>query len=207
MRSRLAVAVVLLAALGGCVVANAALTSAAKAAPTCKKGQVSTKAKPCAKAKVVTATTTTTAAKKVKPNCPIVSATGVLGVTTIGTEGTTATALGDKATAGAMVDCNFLADTLEIQVPGHTFSVVYPTLKTDKCTQAADTITCKLNAAEENEGLTAVGNWSDTINWVFAPTDTAATNTVSGTCDMTVVITLLEAGVTEYTKSTSTVCG
>jgi hypothetical protein len=197
MRSRLTVVVVLLAALGGCVVANAALTTAAKTAPVCKTGQVSTKAKPCAK----------TAAKKVKPNCPIVSATGVLGVTTIGTEGTTATALGDKATAGAMVDCGFLADTLEIQVPGHTFSVVYPTLKTDRCTQAADTITCKLSEAEENEGLTAVGNWSDTINWVFAPTDTAATNTVSGTCDMTVVITLLDAGVTEYTKSTSTVCG
>jgi hypothetical protein len=199
------IAAVLLAALVGCVVANAARTSATKTTPACKKGQVSTKAKPCASAKA--AVTTTTAAKKVKPNCPIVGATGVLGVTTIGTEGTTATALGDKATAGVMVDCSFLADTLTIQVPGHTFSAVYPTLKTDRCTQAADTITCKLSQATENEGLSAVGNWSDTVNWIFAPTDTAATNTVSGTCDMNVVITLLDAGVTEYTKSTTTVCG
>jgi hypothetical protein len=185
-------------------VANAARTAPAKTVPACKKGRVSTKAKPCAKAKT---TTTPTAAKKVKPNCAIVSATGVLGVTTIGTEGTTATALGDKATAGAMVDCAFPADTLTIQAPGHSFSVVYPTLKADKCTFAADTITCKLSQADENEGLTAVGNWSDTVNWVFAPTDIAATNTVSGTCGITVDVTLLEAGVTEYTKSTTTVCG
>jgi hypothetical protein len=205
MPGRMAVVGVVLAALCGCVVANAARTAPVKTTPACKKGQLSTKAKPCTKAK--STTTTTTTAKAVKPNCPIVSATGVLGVTTIGTEGTTATALGDKATAGAMVDCSFPADTMTIQVPGHTFSAIYPTLKSDRCTQAADTITCKLSEADENEGLTAVGNWSDTVNWIFAPTDTAATNTVSGTCNMNVVITLLDAGVSEFTKSTTTVCG
>lgn len=198
----------MLVCLAACGVANAARTAPAKTVPGCKKGQTSTKAKPCAKvktaAKLKVATTTTV--KKVKPNCTIVSATGVLGVTTIGTEGTTATALGDKATAGVTLDCGFVADTLEVQVPGHTFKIVYPTLRADVCTPAADSITCKLSVAGENEGISAVGAWSDTINWIFAPTDTAATNTVSGTCGMNVVVTLLSAGAVQYSKSTTTVC-
>ncbi len=188
----------MLLGLGACVFANAAWTAPAKAAPLCMKGQLSTRAKPCRKA---------TPAVVVKPNCPVVSATGVLGVTTIGIGGTTATPLGSKATAGVLVDCAFLAETLEIQVPGHSVGVVDPTEKSDLCTQAADTITCKLNEVGEHAGLKAAGAWNDTINWTFAPHDTATTNTSSGTCGMNVVVTLLTGGIAQFTKSTTTACG
>ena len=83
-----------------------------------------------------------TSKAKPKPNyCPIVAASGVLGASSSG--GTAnlggvagGLALGSKAVGGLSLDCGYVADTLIIQAPGHTFSPSAPV----KCSGACGTV-------------------------------------------------------------------
>ncbi len=170
-----------------------AASAATKPPPVCKKGQKSTKAHPCRKAKPATVTATTTAKPKA---CPIVGVTGVQG----------GAPLGDKARGMVSIGCNFEASGLKIQMPGHSFAGVTVNFAGEACSAAGDTITCKLNAVGQEQGIAAVGAWQDTIGFQFAASDTAATNSTSGTCGIAVNLTLTNAGAVVFTKSTSTVC-
>jgi hypothetical protein len=155
------------------------------------------------------------ATPKAKPNyCPIVAASGVLGQSSSG--GTSdlggvagGLALGAGAVGGLSLDCGYVADTLTIEAPGHTFS---PTAQV-KCSGACGTckatttaVTCKLSASPERLGISKVGLWANAINWVYARNDSAATNTKTGTCGITVKVTLSEGGATTYSKNALSAC-
>ncbi len=181
----------------GFVVFTAGTASpATKPPPACKKGQKSTKAHPCRKAKTTAVKTTTTTAKAKPKACPIVGVTGVQG----------GAPLGDKARGMVSIGCNFEATGLTIQMPGHSFAGVTVNFAGETCSATGDTITCKLNAVGQEQGIAAVGAWQDMIGFQFAAADVAATNSTSGTCGIAVNLTLTNAGAAVFTKSTSTVC-
>ena len=167
-----------------------------KPVPLCKKGQVTSTAHPCTTPKTTTASAPTTGAAPKPKACQIIGATGVGG----------GTALGDKATAMLSIGCNFEASGLEIRMPGHSFAAVTVNFAGEACSATGDAISCKLNPAGQDQGITAVGAWQDSIGFEFAATDDAATNTTSGTCGIAMSLTLTNAGATVFAKSTSTVC-
>ena len=169
-------------------IAATTATATTKAAPACGQLQISTKAQPC---------------KPTGVRCPIISATGVLGTSTNVAGGIAETT---GAYGGLTVDCTAVADGLKLQVPGHTFLLVHTTTSLDHCTQAGDTITCKLNAPQERLGLSYVGAWQDAINWRFSPNDPTSHDVKYGSCGVHVVVTLLNGGTTSYSKGTTTVC-
>jgi hypothetical protein len=155
------------------------------------------------------------ATPKAKPNyCPIVAASGVLGASSSG--GTAdlggvagGLALGSKAVGGLSLDCGYVADTLTIQAPGHTFS---PSTAV-KCSGACGTckatttmVTCKLSASPQQLGISKVGLWANAVNWTYASNDSAATNTKTGTCGITVKVTLAKGGATTYSKTALSAC-
>jgi hypothetical protein len=155
------------------------------------------------------------ATPKAKPNyCPIVAASGVDGASSSG--GTSdlggvagGLALGAGAVGGLSLDCGYVADTLTIQAPGHTFS----TSAQIKCSGACGTckatttmVTCKLSASPQKLGISKVGLWANAVNWVYAANDTAATNTKTGTCGITLKVTLAKGGSTTYSKSALSAC-
>ena len=194
MRARLALAAV--AALVCWCVAGVAPV-AAKTIPACKAGQKSTVKKPCAASKAAPA------AKSVPHWCPIVGATGNLGGNTGRAGGVAQT---DGAIGSVSLDCTFTADGLTIQIPGHTFLSATPTLAGDTCSPNGDTVTCKLNVALQKQGLTIAGGWQNLINWKLTPSDPASNDVTNGSCGLTVVLTLTNAGATTYTKNAITAC-
>src|SRR5471032_618133 len=130
------------------------------------------------------------ATPKPKPNyCPIVAASGVLGASSSG--GTSdlggvagGLALGSKAVGGLSLDCGYVADTLTIQVPGHTFSPSAAVKCSGACGTCKATTTmvmCKLSASPQQLGISKVGLWANAVNWTYAANDSAATNTKTGT--------------------------
>ncbi len=146
--------------------------------------------------------------------CPIVAASGVLGSSSSG--GTAnlggvagGLALGANAVGGLSLDCGYVADTLTIQAPGHTFSASAPV----KCSGACGTckatatmVTCKLSPSPQKLGISKVGLWANAVNWVYAANDSAATNTKTGTCGITVKVTLALGGATTYSKNALSAC-
>ncbi len=150
-------------------------------------------------------------------NCPIVSASGVLGgagstgqsnVPTTGLAG--GVALGAKAVGALTLSCENYSDGLTITAPGHTFSTTTPI----KCQQACatckatntTTLTCKLSRSEEQIGIKAVGSWEATINWLYATNDEAATNTKDGTCHIVVAAALTIGGKQNFSGKDKSVC-
>jgi hypothetical protein len=186
-KHRHAVLVALVAAFGVCAAATTA-TATTKSAPDCNALQVSTKAKPCHPTGV---------------RCPIISATGVVGLSTNVAGGIAAV---HGAYGGLTLDCTAVADGLKVTAPGHKFALVHATTSLDRCTVSGDTITCKLNVAQQRAGLGFVGAWQNAINWRFTPDDAASHDLKYGSCDIPVTITLLNGGTTAYTKGTQTVC-
>ena len=155
------------------------------------------------------------ATPKAKPNyCPIVAASGVLGASSSG--GTAnlggvagGLALGNAAVGGISLDCGYVADTLTIQAPGHTFNPAAQVKCSGACGTCAATatmVTCKLSAAPQKLGISKVGLWANAVNWTFAPTDSAATNTKTGTCGITFKVTLSLGGQTTYSKNALSAC-
>jgi hypothetical protein len=155
------------------------------------------------------------ATPKAKPNyCPILAASGVLGQSSSG--GTSdlggvagGLALGAGAVGGLSLDCGYVADTLTIQAPGHTFSPkaqVKCSGACGTCKATTTTVTCKLSSSPERLGISKVGLWANAVNWVYAANDSAATNTKTGTCGITVKVTLSEGGATTYSKNALSAC-
>ncbi|HWB23517.1 MAG TPA: hypothetical protein VG652_11605 [Gaiellaceae bacterium] len=152
---------------------------------------------------------------KAKPNfCPIVAASGVLGASSSG--GTSnlggvagGLALGANAVGGLSLDCGYVADTLTIQAPGHTFKPSAPVKCSGACgtcSATTTTVTCKLTASPQKLGISKVGLWANAINWTYAANDPAATNTKTGTCGISVKVTLAVGGATTYSKTALSAC-
>ncbi len=155
------------------------------------------------------------ATPKAKPNyCPIVAASGVLGQSSSGGSANLGgvaggLALGANAVGGLSLDCGYVADTLTIQAPGHTFSTsaqVKCSGACGTCKATATTVTCRLSASSQQLGISKVGLWANAVNWTYAPTDSAATNTKTGTCGITVKVTLAKGGATTYSKTALSAC-
>jgi hypothetical protein len=136
------------------------------------------------------------------PKCPIVAATGDLGINT-------STAGGIARTTGAYgaltVACTFIADSVQIQMPGHAFKTATQYLP-GGCTLKADTITCKLDTYQQQLGLSAVGGWQDSFKWVFSPKDETSHNVKYGSCGVPVTVTVLKGPSASYRKTTKAVC-
>jgi hypothetical protein len=136
------------------------------------------------------------------PQCPIVAATGDLGINT-------STAGGIARTTGAYgaltVDCTFIADAVQIRVPGHAFKTATQYLP-GGCTLKTDTITCKLDPYQQQLGLSAVGGWQDSFKWVFSPKDETSHNVKYGSCGVPVTVTVLKGTAASYRKTTKAVC-
>lgn len=187
MRLRHALVLGLLVALGVCVAATNA--TAKSAAGPCGKLQISTKSNPC---------------KPLGVRCPIVSATGVVGISTSVAGGIAAT---NGAYGGLTLDCNAVADTLTVQAPGHKFALVHATTSLDRCGVKGDTITCKLNVPSQRLGLQYVGAWQNAINWRFTPDDPASHDLKYGSCDIKMTITIANGTAGKaYSKPTQSVC-
>ena len=155
------------------------------------------------------------ATPKAKPNyCPIVAASGVLGASASG--GTAnlggvagGLALGSKAIGGLSLDCGYIADTLTIEAPGHTFSPAAPVKCSGACgtcKATTTTVTCKLSASPQQLGISKVGLWANAVNWTYAATDPAATNTKTGTCGIILKVKLTKGGATTYSKTALSAC-
>ena len=168
----------------------------------------------CVAVSVATAKTTPTVARN---SCPIVSAAGEQGGggstgqsnvnSTIQAGGV---ALGDNALGSLVVDCLNYSDGITITAPGHTFSLTHPIKCQLAClsckAMSATALTCKLSTASEKVGIKAVGSWQATINWAYAPTDPAATNTTDGSCHINVVAALTVGGKPNFSKKDLSVC-
>ncbi len=146
--------------------------------------------------------------------CPIVAASGVLGASSSG--GTAnlggvagGLALGAKAVGGLSLDCGYVADTLTIQAPGHTFSPSAPVKCSGACgtcSATTTTVTCKLSHSPQKLGISKVGLWANAVNFTYASNDAAATNTKTGTCGINLKVTLAVGGSTTYSKTALSAC-
>jgi hypothetical protein len=128
----------------------------------------------------------------------------------VGTAG--GVALGAKAFGGITVNCNNYSDVLTITAPGHTFSTTKLVRCGGPCTSSsckatnATTLTCRLSKDLEAEGIKAVGSWQATLQWLYARTDKAATNTTDGTCHINVVAAVALAGKASYSGKSLSAC-
>lgn len=128
----------------------------------------------------------------------------------VGTAG--GVALGAKAFGGLTVNCNNYSDVLTITAPGHTFSTTQLVRCGGPCTSSSckatnqTTLTCSLSQDLEAEGIKAVGSWQATLQWAYARTDKAATNTTDGTCHINVVAAVALAGKDSYTGKSLSAC-
>jgi predicted lipoprotein with Yx(FWY)xxD motif len=108
------------------------------------------------------------------------------------------------ASATLTLDCAFLADGVAIQIPGHAVATIAATPPGGSCTPAGDTITCKLDPAGEQQGISYAGSWQVTFRWRFASTDPASTAAQCG--PLQAVVTLTSAGATVYSKPLQIIC-
>jgi hypothetical protein len=98
---------------------------------------------------------------------------------------------------------------MTIQVPGHTFSpsaVVKCSGACGTCKATTTMVTCKLSTSPQQLGISKVGLWANAVNWTYAASDSAATNTKTGTCGITVKVTLAKGGATTYSKTALSAC-
>jgi hypothetical protein len=136
--------------------------------------------------------------------------TGQTNVSSTGTAG--GVALGAKAYGALTINCNNYADQLTVTAPGHKFSTKALVLcggacGTKSCKAATATkLTCTLSKSLEQEGVKAVGSWQATIQWNYALSDEAATNTEDGTCHIDVVAAVALGGKPTYSGKDLSAC-
>jgi predicted lipoprotein with Yx(FWY)xxD motif len=99
--------------------------------------------------------------------------------------------------------CNFSADGLQIQVPGHTIASVVASRPADTCSVSGETVGCKLDTSSQEEGISVAGAWANQLRWRFAPTDSTST---SGACGFPATVTLTLGGSAALTKSIVLAC-
>ena len=136
------------------------------------------------------------------PKCPIVAATGDLGINTSVAGGLARTT---GAYGGLTVACTFIADVLQIKMPGHSLATANQYLP-GGCKLKGDTISCKLDPYQQQLGISAAGGWQDTFKWVFAPGDETSHNVKYGSCGVPVTVTLMVGKATGYKQTTKAVC-
>ncbi len=134
----------------------------------------------------------------------IVSAAGALGGNKNGTAGGLPQPGGAKASLAIV--CNFLSSGVQIRIPSHAIAMKsFVHGLPGGCTQAGDTVSCKLDVSLQKLGLDR-GGWQDTFAWKFTPDDSTSHNTVDGSCHVPMTITLTNGTSVAYTKKTQTVC-
>jgi hypothetical protein len=134
----------------------------------------------------------------------VLSATGALGDNAGGVAGGIAQKNGAKASLSIL--CSFLASGVKIKIPGHTLAMsTFVHALPGRCSQAGDTVTCKLDTKLQRTGIT-YGGWKDSFAWKFTPEDSTSKNTRDGSCHVPLVVTLTNAGVAAYSQKTQTVC-
>jgi len=146
-----------------------------------------------------------------QPKTCLITATGALGgnrdgnVTRgQGVAGGLAQPGGAKASVSVL--CNFLSGTVKIRVPSHSIAIKsFVHALPGACTQAGDTVTCKLDTRLQKTGL-SYGGWKDSFAWKFTPDDPTSHNVVDGSCHVPLTVTLLNGSAVTYTKKTQTVC-
>ena len=136
------------------------------------------------------------------PKCPIVAATGDLGINT-STAGGIARTTG--AYGGLTVACTFIADSVQIQMPGHSIATANQYLP-GGCKLKGDTISCKLDAYQQQLGISAAGGWQDSFKWVFSSADETSHNAKYGSCGVPVTVTLRVGTATGFKRTTKAVC-
>ncbi len=136
------------------------------------------------------------------PKCPLVAATGDLGINT-STAGGIARTTG--AYGGLTLACTFIADSVKIRMPGHSLATANQYLP-GACKLKADTITCKLDAYQQQIGISAAGGWQNTFKWVFSSKDETSHNVKYGSCGVPVTVTLTNGSSTSFQKTTKAVC-
>jgi hypothetical protein len=134
--------------------------------------------------------------------CPLIAGTGDLGINT-------STAGGIARTTGAYgaltLACTFIADAVKIQMPGHTIATANQYLP-GGCKLKGDTITCKLDAYQQQIGISAVGGWQNSFKWVFSSKDETSHNVKYGSCGVPVTVTVTNGASASFKKTTKLVC-
>ena len=136
------------------------------------------------------------------PKCPIVAATGDLGINTAVAGGLARTT---GAYGGLTVACTFIADSVQITMPGHSIATANQYLP-GGCKPKGDMISCKLDPYQQQLGISAAGGWQDSFKWVFSAADETSHNVKYGSCGVPVTVTLTVGHSTGYKQTTKAVC-